>query len=80
MFLLFFLILVVFLLCIFVCWYFVGPCVRVLVLPAMQTQPCCSEKGSRKPLTMLEISKFPKDINVNEIVQLYKDNFSEDFP
>ena len=66
--------------CIFVCWYFVGECERVLVLPAMQTQPCCSGKGSRKPLTLLEISKIPKHINVNEIVQLYKDNLSEDFP
>ena len=66
--------------CIFVCWYFVGACVRVLVLPAMQTQPCCSGKGSRKPLALLKISKIPNYINVNEIVQLYKDNLSEDFP
>ena len=66
------------LLCVFVCWYFVGACVRVLVLPAMQTLPCCSGKGSRKPQTLLEISKIHKHINVNERAQLDSDNLRED--
>ena len=68
------------LLCVFVCWYFVGACVRVLVLPAMQTLPCCSGKGSRKPRTLLGITKIHKHINVNVIAQLDSDNLREDHP